>query len=138
MIKLFLDSNIFLRYLLNDNEEMSAKALSIFRDIGDKKVLAYISCLVLHEVSYVARNVYKIDRGALADRLVGLVTLDNLLVLDLPQEVVIKSLKEYKTFSVDLADIFYKNRALKGGFQIASFDSDMHKIKAPLYSFPSA
>ena len=56
-----IDANIILRYLLNDNPEMSEKAKEIIND-G-----AFTIPEVMAEVIYVLKGVYKVERQEISD-----------------------------------------------------------------------
>ena len=52
-----VDTNVILRYLLQDNEELSSKAIEI---IDNNEI--FIPTEVIVEVSYVLKKVYKVEK----------------------------------------------------------------------------
>jgi len=135
MPKVFIDSNLFVRHLTQDDPQLSSKASEFFEDLANKKFFGYVSSVVLHEVTYVLRKGYHLESKDISGALLQLLALENLEVIDMPKELAFSALVEYGTCSVDLADIFSKSWSLKEGLVVASFDHDMQKIGAPLYKF---
>lgn len=54
---IIVDTNVILRYLLQDNEELSSKAIEI---IDNNEI--FIPTEVIVEVSYVLKKVYKVEK----------------------------------------------------------------------------
>ena len=52
-----LDTNMILRYLLNDNEEMALKAENVI-----KKERVYVTIDIIAEVVYFLKGVYSVER----------------------------------------------------------------------------
>ena len=52
-----LDTNMILRYLLNDNEDMALEAEDII-----KKGQVYVTIEIIAEVVYVLKGVYSVER----------------------------------------------------------------------------
>ncbi len=61
-MKLFIDTNIVLRYLVQDNQNMSAACMSLFEKIEQGTVLPYISTIVLLEVYWVLTSHYQVSK----------------------------------------------------------------------------
>ena len=68
-----IDANIILRYLLEDNEELSKKATNI---IENMEIL--ISYEVIAEVVYVLEKVYKIERKEIKECLFQILNYNNI------------------------------------------------------------
>jgi predicted nucleic acid-binding protein len=78
----FLDTNIFIRHLVNDVPVRSAACRELFRAIERQELTAWTTPLVIAEVVFVLSNArtYDVDRPALRDRLLPLISLPNLKV----------------------------------------------------------
>lgn len=92
-----VDANIILRYLLNDNEEMSSKAAEIIDNMT-----VYIPNEVLIEVVYVLEKVYKIERTVIYEAIIELLSYDNITVAD--KDVIETALGLYRTIKFDIVD----------------------------------
>jgi predicted nucleic acid-binding protein len=75
----FLDTNIFLRHLLNDIPDQSKAARDLFVSIEQKRTLAWTSPLVIAEIIFVLENpkTDNVARADLRDQLLALVGLPN-------------------------------------------------------------
>jgi predicted nucleic acid-binding protein len=76
----FLDSNIFLRHLLNDDPVRSSACRELFRTIERHEFFAWTSSLVISEVVFILSNprTYGIDRETIRDLVLPLIALPNL------------------------------------------------------------
>lgn len=57
--KYFLDTNIILRFLLNDHKTLSKKTQTYFRNANDNKLILFTTNLVLAELIWVLKTVYQ-------------------------------------------------------------------------------
>src|SRR5947208_3318085 len=78
----FLDSNILLRHLLNDDLTKAARCLTLFKAIEEGKVTVWTSPLVIAEVVFVLSNqkTYNVERARIRDLLLPLIHLPGLKV----------------------------------------------------------
>lgn len=115
----YVDTNIVLRYVLQDNLELSEKATHI---ISNNRVICLNS--VLYEVIHVMKSVYKIERHAIADELHGLF-LDNILASD-DTLLTLKALSIFKQTSMDFIDCLLIARHILYQDTIYSFDKKLN------------
>jgi predicted nucleic-acid-binding protein len=64
-----IDSNVILRYLLDDHKRLSPKAKKIMEDVSEAAVHAEIRDIVIVECIYVLEKFYKVPRIDIADKL---------------------------------------------------------------------
>ena len=62
-----LDTNMILRYLLNDNEEMASEAERVI-----KKEAVQVSIEIIAEVVYVLKGVYSVGREEIVNSLLDI------------------------------------------------------------------
>src|SRR3972149_2245172 len=76
----FLDTNIFLRHLLNDDPLSSPGCFALIQAIERGEVLAWTSHLVIAELVFVlsSKRTYNLNRPEVRDRLLPLISLPNL------------------------------------------------------------
>lgn len=111
-----LDTNMILRYLLNDNENM--------REIAKKYLRAgnvWITLEVAAELVYVLNGVYKLERKEIAEKLIQFLN-----VADCEESAVLQlALNTYALHNLDFVDcILYAYNEVKG-IEIATFDKKL-------------
>lgn len=114
-----LDTNMVLRYLLNDNKEMADEAERI---IKNGSVL--LTTEVVAEVVYVLKGVYSIERKQIASCL-----LEFLSEVRISEEQVVRlGLEIYAEQNLDFVDciLFAYNRVK--GYKIRTFDKKLQKL----------
>ena len=116
-----LDTNMILRYLLNDNQKMANKA-EHYLNAGNVSV----TIEVIAEVVYVLKGVYSMERDKIADTVkefLNLVSCQEIDVLNL-------ALDTYAEYNLDFVDcILYGYHTVKD-IEIASFDKKLLKLIA--------
>ena len=116
---IILDTNMILRYLLNDDQEM-ADIAEQHLNAGD----ASATIEVIAEVIYVLKGVYSMDRDVIAETVKGFLELVNcqeMAVLNL-------ALDTYAERNLDFVDcVLYGYHAVKG-IEIATFDKKLKKL----------
>lgn len=116
-MKKLIDANVILRYLLNDNKEMSEAA---------KKVIsegAFTIPEVLAEVVYVLSGVYKIERKEIAECLI--LALGEIEVND--ADVMRRALIVFADKNLDFVDCILIARYQVLGETVFSFDKKLNK-----------
>ena len=113
------DTNMILRYLLNDNQEMADQA-EAYLDAGN----VYVTIEVIAEVVYVLKGVYSMERETISETITDFLGL----VKCREADVLTCALGLYGKRSFDFIDCvlyaYYKVR----GFEIATFDQKLIKL----------
>lgn len=117
MDKVLVDTNVLLRYLLDDVEDQALVAEHVL-DGG-----AWTTVDVLAEITYVLECVYKLDRKSIAAALSIVV---NHVDIE-PYEVVLAAIKEYEVSSIDFVDCMMVAYDRLGFTRVFSFDKDVNK-----------
>lgn len=113
-----LDTNMVLRYLLNDNKEMADEAERI---IKNGSVLVTIE--VVAEVVYVLQGVYSIERKKLTSCLLEFLSEVNIH----EKQIVRLGLETYAEQNLDFVDcILYAYNRI-AGYEIMTFDKKLKK-----------
>jgi predicted nucleic acid-binding protein len=81
----FIDTNIFIRHLVNDDPIQSPASRALFQSIEDRQVTAWTTNLVVAEAVYVlsSKQTYNLGREAIRDALLPLLKLPG---FDLPDK----------------------------------------------------
>jgi predicted nucleic-acid-binding protein len=117
---LYLDTNIILRYLLEDCEQFIEQSKEYIENNN-----VYIKNEVLAEVVYVLNKTYKVPKNLVNTTVKEFITNDNVVVDSL--EVIMSALEIFETKNIDFVDslLCAYNKLLK--YQVVSFDKKLNK-----------
>lgn len=115
-----VDANVVLRYLLDDHEELSAKAADILEN-HNVTLPVEAGC----EVVYVLQKVYAVDRKEIQQKLDGLLD-EGLVRMDKPA-VFRKALECYGNSTLDFVDTLLWAYQIVEGQEIITFDAKLMK-----------
>ncbi|MBI2590972.1 MAG: PIN domain-containing protein [Candidatus Blackburnbacteria bacterium] len=124
---IFIDTNVILRFVLNDHPVYSPKARDIFSDVEADKIKVFISLVALTEVVFSLERFYKRPKKEICEKLLFILALEGVKTEKL------KILKEafgvYLTKNIDFPDayqaILMKSKKVK---KIYSFDHHFNRI----------
>jgi len=122
-----IDTNVILRYLLEDHEDFSPKAKKIMKDISQAFIYAEIRDIVIVECIYVLEKFYKVPRMEIAGKLSAILNFKGIANSDKHQ--ILKALLSYKETGVDIVDCLLAAHSSPERL-IISFDNDFKKLKA--------
>ncbi len=111
-----LDTNIILRYLLNDNKEMADKAEQ-YINAGNVEV----TIEVIAEAVYVLGGIYSMEKGLIVNTIKEFLNL-----VECSQKDVLKvALDTYAVHKLDFVDCVLYGYHTVGGYEIATFDGKL-------------
>lgn len=124
----FVDSNVFLCYLLGDHPEQAPAARDLIQRIVDRQVEAWTTELVVSELVYVLSDpLVGRDRREIASALIDLVDIPGLR-MDGP-DVVRTALEIWATVTVDWVDAYHAALVrARGQSRLYSFDRDFDRL----------
>jgi predicted nucleic-acid-binding protein len=114
-----VDTNIVIRFLMDDDARQSKQAVDIFR-----RETVFIAKSVLLEAEWVLRRGYRERPAKVADALAGLVGLPNITCED---EVEIRQALAWHQSGIDFADALHLAASPQAA-EFVTFDSDMVKV----------
>jgi predicted nucleic acid-binding protein len=125
----FVDTNIFLRHLLNDVPGQSQAANRLIKAIEDGSTLAWTTSLVIAETVFVLENprTHNVSRAALRDALLPLLALPRLKVER--KRFYPRVFDLYVSYAIDYVDAYHA--ALLEHYRqtkLLSFDTDFDKL----------
>jgi predicted nucleic-acid-binding protein len=123
----FADTNVFLRFLIQDNLEQYDQAKNYFSQAKAGKIKIFIIPEIILEIDYVLKKVYSLPRIEVSSKLLHLTSTPYFEVKD--RDLWIKSLEIYNKTNFDLVDIFLFTSANREGGEVLSFDQDFNKLK---------
>lgn len=118
-----LDTNMILRYMLDDDKESA----DFVRNILVKDAVLVLP-EVLAEVVYVLAKVYRVDRIGIAESIEAFLTEPN--VQTERPSVIDKGLFYYKTTSLDFVDCLLCAYQTEAGYEVCTFDKKLNKLIA--------
>jgi predicted nucleic acid-binding protein len=127
---LFIDTNVFLRYLLDDDPILSPAAREVFEAIEGGSLHAWTSDLVVAELVFVlsSKRQYAQPAEAIARALLPLLQLPN---LKLPNKAIYeRAFALYVDLNIDYIDAFHAAlMEREGKREILSFDADFDRVQ---------
>lgn len=127
MKKYLVDTNVILRLILNDNDNLYQQAKIFFQQAKNKKIQIVILPEIIFELDYVLRGLYKLSKNESAKILLEIVKTPYLKIEN--RDLFIESLEKYLQLNIDLFDIYLFLVAKKQSASLYSFDKDFKKIK---------
>jgi len=127
MKQIFIDTNVFIRFLVADNERMARECRKLFQKIEQGKVKAETDLIVITEVIWVLTSFYKIKKTEVVKYIALLLEVKNLLIKD--ETIINKALDIFQEKNVDFIDAFCASFALKRNINyLCSYDKDYDSI----------
>ena len=123
---IFIDTNYFLRYLLNDINDQHQEAKELFMSGSEGKFELMTSSLVLFEVYWVLGSVYSFNKQSIAESLSKLLKLSFIQFNE--RNIFISALVLFEKTNLDLEDcynLFYAKEAKVTDFK--TFDKKLQK-----------
>lgn len=130
MKKILIDSNVWLRFVLEDNEQ-AKDCKKLIEKIETGKFRVYTSSIVMLEINFVLSLIYKIKQSQVIKDLETIMKTRNLVLLE--KTDFIKALKWHKKFKVKLADCLIGSQLGKN-MVLVSYDKDFEKLPIEVVS----
>lgn len=125
-MRIFLDTNFWVRLFLEDNQEQLTICKQLISQIENGEFQAYISSVVLLEISYVLKSVYKLPFSKIIEIMDSIFTLRGITIIDKTDART--ALKFYKKYKIKFTDCLIASQIGKG-MTLVSFDEEFSKIK---------
>lgn len=123
----FVDTNIFVRFLLNDHKILSQKAKFYFSLADNNQAILVSNILVIAEVFWVLKSFYKYPTGEINALLVKILSHKNIQVDKKP--LIFSILKLCQEKNVDFVDAFCYLTATEQKIELVTFDKKLAKLK---------
>ena len=122
-----IDTNVILRYLLDDHDVHSPKAKVFMAEVFAETKKAEIPDIVIAECIYVMEKYYKIPRSEISAKLSGILNFFGIINSD--RSELLEALLKYNDSSIDIVDCILAAHSSPEKV-VVSFDKDMKKLKA--------
>lgn len=101
---LFVDTNVFLRYLTNDVPEQADAIERLLRGAADGEIALLTNSLVLAEIVWTLESFYGLSREAVKDKVLAILNTPGLEVAD--GEMVLQAASWYADKHIDFVDAY--------------------------------
>lgn len=125
-MKKILDTNIIIRFLIWDDENLYKKSFEIFRQIENNEIEVVITEWVVLECLYVLEKFYEIPKLEVVDKLKMILFLDNVINSDKLEIIEALNLVIYE--KIDFIDAIVITKAKYNDLDVISFDKKINKI----------
>lgn len=126
MTQLLIDTNVFLRFLLADNQQQYKQAENIFRKAKEKKVELIIPQIIIFEISFALEKYYKFTKEQVIEKLKGIISAEYFEIED--GEVFGRALSLYQGNNVSLVDCFLVCFAQNKDTMLFTFDKNLQNL----------
>lgn len=126
-MKIFIDTNIFVRFFTHDLEEKVAECERLFELIRDGKVKPYISNIVILELIFVLTRQYNFKKETVLKALKELLNLRNITVIEVTKTE--RVLQLFMKHNIKYTDCLIAAQIPKG-VTLVTYDGDFSKIPA--------
>lgn len=123
----FIDTNIFIRHVMADDPVQSPACLKLFQSIERGELTVWTSHLVIAEIVFVLSRVYRLERPAIRDVVLPLISLPDI-KLD-KKQLFDRVFEFYTTLPIDYVDAYHA--ALlehRGATELYSYDTDFDRV----------
>lgn len=120
------DTNVFLRFLLNDVPKQKQAAEKLIRQAKENKINLLIPQIVIFEIDFILEKYYLFSREEVIEKLHSLTSVDYLEIES--REVFSEALKLYKKQPTSFVDCFLIARARLEEAELFTFDQKLQKL----------
>lgn len=121
-----VDTNVILRWLLNDDPHLSPRAAGFWRTVTDGEQQAFIAESVFAETVFALQYHFRVERGAISDHLLGLIGIRGIEVANAP--VLAAALAIYETApALSFIDAVALSHARHRSQALLSYDLALNK-----------
>lgn len=126
MKEYFVDTNIFLRFLLADQKRQYSLAKKLFQKAEKGKVFLWTTDVVILEIVWTLKSFYKLKPKTIQYQVSSLIALENLKVKN--KDLLLQALDYFAAKNVDFGDAYDFLLAKNENKEILSFDRDFDKL----------
>lgn len=125
----FIDTNIFLRVFVKENEKTFKECYGFLKFVENKKIKACTSVLVLVEIDWVLESFYKFKKEKAIEALESISKLRGLKIVDETNFPL--ALELYKKYNIKFIDALIASspKIISGETTVVSYDRDFEKLK---------
>lgn len=123
--KIFLDTNILLRFLVNDVPEQHEICSKLMSEISKGNFTPYFSSIVVLELVYILNQTYKKPKKMMLEKIEKLLELRNLTFIE--KSDTNKALALFKKYKIKYGDCLIATQ-IPEGVTLVTYDKEFKKI----------
>lgn len=127
MKQIVLDTNVIVRFLLQDVPSQYREAEKIFKKAKEGKIKLQVPQIVIFEIQHTLEKFYNLGRSDVADNLKVVVSAEYLEIQD--KEIFTEALQLFLDTKLSLTDCFLRCKANLIGAELFTFDKGLSKTK---------
>ena len=128
MKKVFIDTNIFLRYLTKDDPVQYPRCRTLFKKAQNGEMLLITSTLVIAELIWTLASHYRVSKEQIIEKVSIIIVSDAVQIPD--KEIIAEALVIYARKNIDYIDAYNSILMRKIGLkEIYSYDQDFDKFE---------
>jgi len=125
---IFLDTNIFLRFFLKENELVFRRLEKLFSEIILGNIIGVANAMIIAEVVWVLSRSYKWNKEKICDNIEFILITPNIRFKD--KAILVNAVNVYREKNIGFIDAYnYSYMQYYGVNKIYSFDRDFDKLK---------
>lgn len=130
-----VDTNVFLRFFVQDDPEKATKVRKVFERAKEGTIELVTEPFIIIELAYAFSSYFKLPKNEICDKLRSILTLPFITVRE--REDIATALNVYEEHGVDFIDAFlFVKTKKKEKMTILSFDKDFDKLTPQLRTEP--
>ncbi len=126
-MSLFVDANVFLRFLLVDHTTQSRAAHALFIQAKSGKIHLVTHSIVIAEIIFTLSSFYELPKLEIIEKIKIILLFEGLEILE--KNILLQSISFYEKKNIDFIDAFIAAYAYKNKIDVCSFDKDFDKVK---------
>ena len=126
MKPVILDTNVFLRFLLDDIPNQTKEATEILSKAKSKRLKIFVPQIIIFEILFALDKYYKFPKTEVGEKVGTLLATSYLDVED--RTIFQEALEIYKSKNIDFVDCFLICKASKNNSTLFTFDKDLSKL----------
>ena len=125
MRKIIVDTNVFLRFLLEDIPSQKKEAEKLFRKAQKGRIEIIIPQIIVFEIEFILRKYYRFPVAEISSKIKSLLNAEYFQISE--RLLFLKSLEIYQSKNISFVDSFLVSFAELEGFELFSFDKKLLK-----------
>ena len=124
-MRIFLDTNVFIRFYSRDNEEMYNAVEQLLALAEESNIQVATSTIVLTEIVYTLKSFYKLDVKTIIKHIDSILAIKSLKLVEKTDFPI--AYKIYKKYGQKISDCLIVSQ-VPVNYKLCSFDRDLKKL----------